>query len=900
MSWVKKLLIVCLVGFFAGILTIVAMYFYVRNDLPDVATLKEVKLQTPMQVYTADGQLISQFGEKRRIPLKLDEMPPLLIQAFLAIEDTRFYEHPGIDVIGIMRALTVVASSGDFSQGASTITQQLARNFFLSREKKIMRKIKEVFLAFRIENLLEKDEILELYLNKIELGHRSFGVGAAAQVYFGKTVTELTLDEIAIIAGLPKAPSILNPIRSPANAKKRRDTVLTRMRAIDVINEQEYRTALAAPITSKLHGAQITASAPYIAEMVRQQMIERFGEEAAYSEGYRVYTTIQSNEQQAAKQALQQNLYQYDERHGYRGPVATLWQAELAAINSSENAETTAPAEPAQSTDRPLFNETNRPEHNDILSYLSEQQGIEDLFPAVVLTVNDKSAEVLLASDQIITLEWDGLKWARAFITDERQGVAPKSAAAILAPGMHVMVRQQEQQWRLSQIPAASSALVAVNPENGAIQALVGGYSFSQSQFNRATQAKRQVGSNIKPFIYSAALEHGYTLASIMNDAPIHQWDDNAGIAWRPRNSPPVYDGPIRIREALAKSKNVVSVRLLRGVGIDQSIRHLQRFGFAANDLPRNETLSLGSASLTPLEVVTGYAAFANGGFLVTPFVVDRVLNEQNEVIFQHYPEIACRDCLAQAQTPNELLPDTAETAAPELTADSEQQLQELFNAMQQSEAAEPAAEAELVEPVDPVEPQVAEQVVSSQNAYLIADALTSSVWGGGDWRQGTGWNGTAWRIQRLKRRDISAKTGTTNDSKDTWFSGFTAATAVTTWFGFDDANRSLGRAQWHANMGQDQSAGTESGARTALPAWLDYMAMVLPGYPEEPIQPPTGLASVRIDLASGLLSRSTDHTSTFEFFKIGTEPTQYSQNSVQQIHFDNDKKAEPDESELF
>lgn len=851
------------------------MYFYVRNDLPDVATLKEVKLQTPMQVYTADGQLISQFGEKRRIPLKLDEMPPLLIQAFLAIEDTRFYDHPGVDIIGIMRAVTVVASSGDFSQGASTITQQLARNFFLSREKKIIRKIKEVFLAIKIEQLLEKDEILELYLNKIELGHRSFGVGAAAQVYFGKTVNELTLDEIAIIAGLPKAPSILNPVRSPANARNRRDIVLTRMRALDVISEQDYRNALAAPITSKLHGAQITASAPYIAEMVRQQMVERFGEEAAYSEGYKVYTTILSQHQQAAKRALQQNLYDYDERHGYRGPVARLWQAEL--DNSVASSEADAP---------PVFNESERPERTAILAYLTQQQGIEDLLPGVVLTVLNNSAEVLLAGDQVITLQWDGIKWARAFITDERQGVAPKSAAAVLAPGMHILVRQQNDQWRLSQIPAASSALVALDPQDGAIQALVGGYSFSQSQFNRVTQAKRQVGSNIKPFIYSAALEKGYTLASIMNDAPIHQWDDNAGIAWRPRNSPPVYDGPIRIREALAKSKNVVSVRLLRGVGIDESIQHLQRFGFTATDLPRNETLSLGSASLTPLELVTGYAVFANGGFLVTPFVVDKVLNEQDEVIYQHTPQIACSGCLAQDNASKAL------AAEPQVSPDvsSEQQLYELFNDVQ----AQVPATAEQSEPL------MAEQVISSQNAFLIADALTSSVWGGGDWRQGTGWNGTAWRVQRLKRRDISAKTGTTNDSKDTWFSGFTAATAVTTWVGFDDANRSLGRAQWHANMGQDQSAGTESGARTALPAWLDYMAQVLPDYQEQQLQPPTGLSSVRIDLATGLLSRSTDHTSSFEYFKIGTEPTQYSQSSVQQIPFDNDKKAEPDESELF
>ncbi|WP_235357687.1 penicillin-binding protein 1A [Arsukibacterium ikkense] len=847
-----------------------------------MATLKEVKLQTPMQVYTADGQLISQFGEKRRIPLKLDEMPPLLLQAFLAIEDTRFYDHPGIDIIGIMRAASVVMSSGDFSQGASTITQQLARNFFLSREKKVMRKIKEVFLAFRIEQLLEKDEILELYLNKIELGHRSFGVGAAAQVYFGKTVDELTLDEIAIIAGLPKAPSILNPIRSPANAKNRRDIVLTRMRAINVITEEDYRAALAVPITSRLHGAQITASAPYIAEMVRQQMVQRFGEEVAYSEGYKVYTTVHSKQQHAARLALQQNLYQYDERHGYRGPVAQLWQSELAKAETEQ-------------ADSPQFTETDRPEHAGIVAYLSQQQGIEDLLPAVVLTVSQNSAEVLLAGDQQVTLQWDGLKWARAYISDERQGIAPKSAAAILAPGMHILVRQQDEQWRLSQVPAASSALVAVNPQDGAIQALVGGYSFSQSQFNRATQAKRQVGSNIKPFIYSAALEQGYTLASVMNDAPIHQWDDNAGIAWRPRNSPAVYDGPIRIREALAKSKNVVSVRLLRGVGIDASIRYLQRFGFAASDLPRNETLSLGSASLTPLELVTGYAVFANGGFLVTPYVVDKVVNDQDEVIFQHQPRLACNDC--QPEPEQHVAADADISIAtngsePEQSADNEQQLHALFSSLQQAEQPEEQTATALL--------KAAEQVISSQNAFLIADALTSSVWGGGDWRQGTGWNGTAWRAQRLKRRDISAKTGTTNDFKDTWLSGFTASTAVTVWVGFDDANRSLGRAQWHANLGQDQSAGAESGARTALPAWLDYMSQVLPDYPQNPLPQPTGLSSVRIDLASGLLSRSNDHTSSFEYFKTGTEPTQYSQNTVQHIRFDNDKKAEPDETELF
>jgi penicillin-binding protein 1A len=832
-SWFKKLLIFVFVAFLFGVASIIATYFWLKDDLPDVATLKDVRLQTPMQVFTADGELISQFGEQRRIPLTLAEMPPLLIQAFLATEDARFYEHPGIDVIGIMRAATVVATSGELSQGASTITQQLARNFFLSREKKLIRKIKEIFLAFHIEQLLTKDEILELYLNKIELGHRAFGVGAAAQVYFGKTVQELTVDEMAIIAGLPKAPSVLNPVRSASNARARRNVVLGRMLDTGAIDRATYDAAIAAPVTSRLHGAQITASAPYIAEMVRQQMVDRFGEEVAYTEGFRVYTTINSKDQAIARRALQQNLYDYDERHGYRGPVAELWQSQLQQTDAAE----------------PVFSEKNRPEPAEINAYLDRQQGIEDLIPAIVLDVKQQSAIVLLKGGQLQELSWDGLKWARSFITDERQGTAPKTAAAILKPGQHILVRQQDDVWRLSQIPAASSALVAIDPKDGAIRSLVGGYSFAQSQFNRVTQAKRQVGSNIKPFIYSAALEHNYTLASLINDAPIHHWDAGAGIAWRPRNSPAVYDGPIRIREALAKSKNVVSIRLLRGIGIDATIEQLLKFGFSAADLPRNETLALGSASSTPLEVVTGYAVFANGGFLVQPYVVDKVLNAEDKVIFQHQPLLACEAC---AQTDGEM----------------------------------------------PV--QAAPRVISAQNAFLIADALKSSIWGGGDWRQGTGWNGTAWQLQNLRRRDLAGKTGTTNDSKDTWFSGFNSDLAVTSWVGFDDANRSLGRALWNANLGREQSAGAESGARTAMPAWQNFMRQILPAYPEKTVTPPVGISSVRIDLATGLLSRSTDHTSSFEFFKLGTEPTQYVSGSVPQVQFGENNQQKQELEELF
>ncbi|MDX3773165.1 PBP1A family penicillin-binding protein [Chromatiaceae bacterium AAb-1] len=857
------MLIFCLISFVLGCLAVVGIYFYVKDELPDVTTLKEVKLQTPMQVFTADGELISQFGEKRRIPLKLEEMPPQLIQAFLAVEDTRFYEHPGIDIIGIMRAAVVVATTGDPSQGASTITQQLARNFFLSREKKIIRKIKEIFLAIHIEQLLSKDEILELYLNKIELGQRSFGVGAAAQVYFGKTVHELNVDEIAIIAGLPKAPSLLNPVRSPSNARARRNVVLGRMLVTGVIDKATYDTAIAAPVTSRLHGPQITASAPYIAEIVRQEMINRYGEETAYSAGLQVFTTVNSKQQHKAKLALQQNLYNYDERHGYRGPEAVLWQATFIESNETEA----------------IFEQQEPYTEEQIIQYLNKQSGIEDLVPAVVVSVAPQSAEVLVSGGQRITLPWDGLKWARAFQSDERQGTAPKTAYNILSPGMHIMVRRQNDNWQLSQLPLASSAIVAIDPHDGAIRSLVGGYSFAQSQFNRATQAKRQVGSNIKPFIYSAALENGYTLASIMNDAPIHQWDNNAGIAWRPRNSPAVYDGPIRIREALAKSKNVVSIRLLRGVGIDDTIRHLQKFGFAASDLPRNETLALGSASLTPLELVTGYAVFANGGYLVEPYLVEKVLDEENNLVYQHQSVFVCKDCDTSPQENHS-------------EQDQEALMAQLFSQLNSPQATEENLPLQT-------ERHTAEQVISEQNAFLIADALKSSVWGGGDWNRGTGWNGTAWRLQSLKRRDVSAKTGTTNDSKDTWFSGFTPDLALTVWVGFDDSNRSLGRTSWNANLGQTQSSGAESGARTALPAWLDYMTEIAADLPVNNIPTPVGISSVRIDQQTGLLSRATDHTSSFEYFKIGTEPTQYATSGVPQIQFDSNKKNQ-EELELF
>lgn len=792
--------------------------------------LKDVQLQTPMQVFTKDGLLINQFGEKRRIPVTIDEIPQTLINAFLATEDNRFYDHIGIDPIGIVRSAIVLISTGEKKQGASTITMQLARNFFLTREKAYIRKVKEIFIALHIEGVLTKDEILELYLNKIELGNRAFGIGAAAQVYYGKELKDLTLAQMAMIAGLPKAPSALNPIRNPTRAKARRNVVLGRLLTENYITQEEYNEATSQPITAYFHGAEINLYAPYISEMVRAEMVSRYGIDKAYNSGFKIFTSVESKVQKAAQNALVNNLHNYDMRHGFRGPTDVLWDPE------------TQPALTEQ----------------QILNKLQSVNELGTLKAAAVLSVNDKTASVLLKSGERTTLTWDNLKWARKYITRYRQSFAPKAATDILTPGMQIWVRKNEDDsYLLSQIPEASSAIVSLDPQDGRIKAIVGGYSFEQSQYNRAVQAKRQVGSNIKPFIYSAALEKGYTLASILNDAPINQWDKSQGVAWRPKNSPAVYNGPIRIRRALAQSKNVISVRLLRGVGLQRTADHLLKFGFKDSDINRSESLALGSASITPLELARGMSAFANGGHLIEPYFISEIQDAYGNVLFKANPALACDE---------ESLPTHNE-----------------FSLHNSSDEVKPTKKC-------------APRIISKQNAFLIADAMHSGIWGGGSWAHKTGWSGTGWRAQALERRDLSGKTGTTNDSVDTWFSGFNSKVMTSVWVGFDNPGNALGRSTYNNNLDSNQISGAESGAKTAQPAWIEFMKAALEGTPEAPIEPPEGLVSIRIDLATGLLSHKNDYTSRFEYFEKGTAPTKYVLSQPNDI-FEEDTKTE---EELF
>ena len=861
MKFIKPLLLFVFLSGLLGCAALVGIYFYIKPDLPSVTVLKDVRLQTPMQIYTNDGKLISQYGVKRRIPVKLDEVPEQLIHAILATEDSRFYEHHGIDPIGIARAAVSLLLTGEKKQGASTLTMQLARGFFLTREKTYIRKVKEIFIAWHMEQVLTKEEILELYLNKVELGHRSFGFGAAAQVYYGKPLTELTLAQIATIAGLPKAPSVLNPISGPERSVERRRVVLLRMLDENYITQQEFEEAASMPVTAKKHGAEIEVDAPYLADIIYNEMVEIYGKEEAETGGYQVYATATSDMQLAAQKAVVRNLHDYDERHGYKGPLGYLFNAP--EVNEGDDPLPTLNLS---------FDISDKQTPSDwtedgFLRVLREVPYIKPLVPAVVTGMSEQSITVFDVNGNTRTIEWAGLDWARRYITDFRQSNEPEGAADITQPGAVIYIREQEGQWRISQLPEVSGAFIALNPKNGAVEAVVGGYSFYQSQFNRATQAKRQVGSNIKPFVYSAAIDSGYTLASIINDAPINQWNAATGVAWRPQNSPAEYDGPIRMRKALGKSKNVVSVRLLRGVGLRNTVDYLTRFGFDADDIPLDETVSLGSSSHTPLEVVRGMAVIANGGYLVNPHFISKVLDENGTELWKANPVWACEAC--------------TKGAAPDNTLDENEEAD--IEALLEAQLNQDVTLAEGPQEDKPIAPQV----ITPQNAFLVAEMMRTAVRANGNWNKKTYWLGTGWRARNiLQRTDIAGKTGTTNDSRDTWFSGFHKDIVATAWVGFDNMGRQLGRATRNQNLVNrnpekfnwigNALIGTEDGAKAAGPAWIRFMQYALADKPHSPMPVPEKIVRIRIDRTSGKLTRRTDHTTLFEYFLQGTEPKSY------------------------
>ncbi|HYM34113.1 MAG TPA: penicillin-binding protein 1A [Steroidobacteraceae bacterium] len=678
---------------------------YLLPDLPDASTLRDVRLQVPLRIYTRDGRLMQQFGEQRRIPLQYDAFPKQLINALIAAEDDRFFEHGGLDYLGLLRALIVDIRSGESNQGGSTITMLVAKNYFLTNEKKLRRKLLQSFLALRIEEEFSKEEILALFLNKVELGHRAFGFGAAAEVYFGKTVDQLTLPEMALIAGLPNAPSRDNPITSPELATQRRAYVLRRMHEKKYIDDAQYAAALLTPVESKFHGPVTEVDAPNLAEMVRVDLEKRIGPQV-YGDGYRVITTIDSRMQQAAIAAVRTGLIDFDQRHGYRGPVA-----------------------------RPVF-EPNAAEV-DWSNALDDYPELGGLQPALILAVDATGATAFTRSNGRVRLSLAGMKWARPALPDGAVGKQVDKTSEVVAVNDVVYIAQDVSgAWRLMQTPQIQGAFVAIDPHDGAIAALVGGFDYSASNFNRAVQAKRQPGSSFKPFLYSAALENGFTPSSIVNDAPYIAKDAYLEGEWRPQNSNRTFLGPIRLRYALLRSRNPVASRLMEAIGTARATEHMMHFGFTREEVPENLSLALGTTQLSPYEMAAAYSVFANGGYRIEPYFIERIEDPTGAVVFSAHPKVACSDCTLTGNFVND------KDKAP--------------------------------------------AVISPQNVFLMTDMMADVI---------ASPQGTGWRAQALGRHDLAGKTGTSQDYRDTWFCGFNADLVGVAWVGFDQ-EKPLGRGE--------------------------------------------------------------------------------------------------------
>lgn len=688
----KLLLVTCIALSVVG----VGILYYMVFQLPSVDELKTIQLQVPLQIFTHDNKLLAEYGEVRRIPLPYDQIPKQLIDAVLATEDQRYFQHPGIDIPGLMRAAVKLIATGRKDEGGSTITMQVARSFYLNPHKTFGRKLREILIALKIEHKLSKQKILELYLNKIFLGARAYGVEAAAEIYYGKSLNQLTLDQYAMLAGLPQAPSALNPLTHPAAALKRRNHVLSRMYELHYITKKEYQTAIDAPINARYHDLQIQVKAPYVGELVRQQLQQLYGDKA-FTDNYKIFTTIDSQLQNAANQSVREGLIAYDQRHGYRGPEQNLGTPSIKHMEDWEK----------------------------ILSKIPTVNGLE---PAAVVDMSEHGITVLRASGSIVMVPWQGLSWARKQINPDLLSRLPKTASEIVSLGDVIRLMETKQGWRLSQVPAAEAGIIALNPTNGSILALVGGFDFQRSSFNRITSANRQPGSSLKPFVYSAALDKGYTLATVINDAPIVIENPSDNSLWRPQNDEHRFYGPTRLRDALTLSRNLVSIRLLNLISIPYAIHYMERFGFTAEQLPAGLSLALGTAVVTPLQMATAYAVFANGGFKVVPYAIDTIRNRDGEVIYQAKPLAACiTNCTAQN-----------------------------INAY-------------------------APRVISPQNAYLITSTLHDVIQ-----------RGTAKLARSLQRKDLAGKTGTTQNQVDAWFAGYNSDIIAVAWMGYDQQQRSL------------------------------------------------------------------------------------------------------------
>ena len=802
-----------LTGLSVAVIVTSGFYLYLRPGLPPVHQLLDIKLQTPLRVYSKDNRLIAEFGEKRRAPITIEQIPTIQLQAFMAAEDSRFYEHFGVDIKGLARAAIELVSTGEIQSGGSTITMQVAKNYFLSRDRTFIRKFNEILLALEIERELDKNRILELYLNKIYLGNRAYGIAAAAQVYYNKPVSELSLAQMAMLAGLPKAPSAFNPLANPDRAMIRRNWILGRMRDLGYITPDAHELAVSAPITASYNSTETEVDADYVAEMARSEMVRRFGEDA-YTDGYTVTLTVDGKKQQVATEALRDGLEAYDRRHGFRGPIGQIDQEILAESEPSDL----------------------------ILNY----PRVESLLPAIVTEVDDKSGKVAVHARRIgpATMAFETMTWAKRYKTENLTDPEPEKPSDVVAPGDVIYVRAQnpdpaspepaangnespteqseqlaEASVALAQIPRVEGALISLKAKTGAIEALSGGYSFGQSKYNRAIQARRQPGSTFKPFLYLSALESGMTPATIYNDAPIVFDDSELETAWRPQNSSGQFYGPTRLREALYRSRNLVSIRLLRDLGIQNTLDYLAQLEIPVENMPDDLSLSLGSGQLTPMELARGMAVIANGGYDVEPYLIETITDFSGETIYQAPKTVLCdKDC--DDDTAQE--PSGEQEGSPNTGANV-------------SETSEDSPEVRVM-------PRLADE----RSVFILHSMMQDVI------RRGTGRRALA-----LGRDDIAGKTGTTNEQKDTWFAGFNHEVTTTTWVGFDQP-APLGR--------------REFGASTALPIWLDYMEVALEGAPSSFMPRPNGIVNIRINPETGQRARPGED-GIFEVFREEDAP---------------------------
>ena len=832
----KLFFIVTLVMMSLVAATVTGGYFYLNPKLPSIEGLSNVQLQVPLRIYSSDGALMGEFGEKRRTPKTLEQIPDLMQQAFLSAEDDRFYEHPGVDYQGILRAVVNLVMTGQRGQGGSTITMQLARNFYLSSEKTYLRKLNEILLALKIENELEKEKILELYLNKIYLGNRSYGVAAAAQIYYGVALEELTLAQIAMIAGLPKAPSTYNPIVNPERALIRRNYVLGRMHKLEYISTELYEEQKQALVTAVRHRSALGVYAPYVNEMARAEIVKQFGDEA-YVRGLNVYTTIDRRMQQAANDSIWDGLVAYDKRHGYRGVIrhveldagaeetelegTDIEQGELAAkqptIAGTDGAELSVEAA------------ADVEEEAGLISVLKDDENYGKFMPALILSVNDDisvDANIAKGKDEVATIEkrsaiallkdgnevripWSGIEWAREYISVNRIGGELQTVSEVIVAGDVVwLAKDPVSGWSLAQIPEVQGALVSVDPNTGAIQALNGGFDFEHSKFNRVTQAKRQAGSGFKPIVYAAALAKEYTPATLINDAPVVVEDKALEGSWKPENYSGQTYGPTRLRMALYKSRNLVSIRILRAIGLKHATQFAKNFGLNSKALPYDLSLALGSAELSPLQMSRIFSVFANGGYLTKPYLIQRIEDADGSTLYEADPAVACTSCVI----------------------------------------AEQRWSADIVEEESLAKlPKQADRTLEPRLAYQMNSILQDVVL-----------RGTGRRAMELGRNDLAGKTGTTNDQRDAWFNGYNPDLVTSTWVGFDQ----------HKPLGSKEYA-----SRAALPIWVDFMKTALAGKPQRQLARPDGLVTMKINAETGQAATDADTNTVFEIFRKERAP---------------------------